>query len=359
MHRPRSKRACQPKRRATTPSPPGEPRPKAFVIMPYNLLSDQVFANLIKPVLDAAGYSVDRADTSLHQRAIMENVVRGIQDADLVLADLTGRNANVFYELGIAHALRKPVVMIAQSTQDIPFDVTAYPVHIYPLELEKPTRLRDTLTKSLRPVLDGARTGDVIFTNPFTEYGTLGEPAADESSAPEGLLELMARVQKDLPAYTAVLKKATSLMAALGKRQKAINARAGEAPPGGEIQHALMMAAQSGALWDEYSSLFETIVDKTTPLTTSIERGTLATVKLGRLGGNEAEVDSLLVSIGKMAESASESSGMLVEFAQTVRTLSELSGSLRSPGERLASVLESLAAQMGRIGGLASSLGVG
>ena len=319
--------------------------------MPFNLLSDQVFESLIRSVLEGAGYDVERADTSLHQRAIMENVIRGLQEADLVLADLTGRNPNVFYELGIAHALKKPVVMIAQSSQDIPFDVTAYHVHIYPLELQRPARLKDTLTASLGPVLDGVTRGEVVFTNPFTDYG-LGAETADLSPEPDGLLDAMARVQRDLPAFTSLLKEAGEVMAQLGVDQAAINRRIAEAPEGQEIEHALQMAADAGALWDRYAERFEEIVDKASPLTGSIETGTVAAMRLGRMGDGSTDLASLQGSILEMAGSARDSATMLVGFAQTVRELSELSGSLRRPGDRLATVMERLAAQMGRIGGL-------
>jgi hypothetical protein len=54
---------------------------------------------------------------------IMDDVLNGIDAADIVLADLTGQNANVFYEVGIAHAKNKPVLLLAQSLDDIPFDL--------------------------------------------------------------------------------------------------------------------------------------------------------------------------------------------------------------------------------------------
>lgn len=320
--------------------------------MPFNLLSDQVYASLIRPVLEAAGYEVTRADDSLHQRAIMQSVVQGIQAADLIVADLTGRNANVFYELGIAHALGKPVVMIAQSTQDIPFDVTAYPVHIYPLELQKPARLRDTLTSKLRPVLDGARAGQVIFTNPFTDFGSLIQPATEESPDSDGLLEMLAAGLRDFPNYTALLNEATEIITELGARQAVITESAGSPEEGREIENALSMAANSAALWDEFATRFEAIVERAIPLTTSIERGTVASIRLGGFGGNDEAVADLKQSVRTMGVSAVSSAGMLVNFAGIVRDLSQLSGSLRGPGGRLASVMESLAAQMGRIGAL-------
>ena len=53
----------------------------------------------------------------------MEDVRTGISSADLIVADLTGQNPNVFYEVGIAHTLEKPVLLLSMSIEDIPFDL--------------------------------------------------------------------------------------------------------------------------------------------------------------------------------------------------------------------------------------------
>ncbi len=53
---------------------------------------------------------------------VMEDIRNAIASADLILADLTGQNANVFYEIGIAHTLQKPVLLLSYSIEDVPFD---------------------------------------------------------------------------------------------------------------------------------------------------------------------------------------------------------------------------------------------
>jgi hypothetical protein len=110
-------------------------KPKAFVIMPFSAEFDGVFAALISPAL--VSYDVERADTRLDQRGIIEKIVRGISEADLVVADLTGTNANVLYELGIAHTLRRSTVMIAQDISQLPFDIRAYPVQPYSTHFQR------------------------------------------------------------------------------------------------------------------------------------------------------------------------------------------------------------------------------
>ena len=61
----------------------------------------------------------------------MRDIWRHINSASLVITDMTGRNANVFYELGMAHAVGVPVVLIAQNVDDIPFDLRGVRTIIY------------------------------------------------------------------------------------------------------------------------------------------------------------------------------------------------------------------------------------
>ena len=53
----------------------------------------------------------------------MDQIWQGIHAAKILVAELTGRNPNVFYELGLAHALEKPVVLVSSNQDDVPFDV--------------------------------------------------------------------------------------------------------------------------------------------------------------------------------------------------------------------------------------------
>jgi hypothetical protein len=85
--------------------------------------SDQVITHVISPAANACGYSVIRADTDERPGLIGSQIINHLIDDDLVIADLTDHNPNVFYELAIRHAVNKPVVQIIQTGQRIPFDV--------------------------------------------------------------------------------------------------------------------------------------------------------------------------------------------------------------------------------------------
>lgn len=86
--------------------------------------SDQVFKHIINPVVSDLGYKADRADKITEPGMITDQIIEHLIVDDLVVADLTGRNANVFYELAIRHAVRKPIAIMISDGEDIPFDVS-------------------------------------------------------------------------------------------------------------------------------------------------------------------------------------------------------------------------------------------
>ncbi len=87
--------------------------------------SDQILKHVIQPAVKGCGYTPLRADQISEPGIITTQIIQHIIDDPLVVADLTGRNPNVFYELAIRHALRKPYVQLVQRGERIPFDVAA------------------------------------------------------------------------------------------------------------------------------------------------------------------------------------------------------------------------------------------
>ena len=87
--------------------------------------SDQVSKYIVDPVCDELGYKTVRADEISQPGVITSQVLQHVLTDDLVIADLSGRNPNVFYELAIRHAFRKPFVQLIDVAETIPFDVAA------------------------------------------------------------------------------------------------------------------------------------------------------------------------------------------------------------------------------------------
>ncbi|HEX8249859.1 MAG TPA: hypothetical protein VF599_16930, partial [Pyrinomonadaceae bacterium] len=95
-----------------------------FVIMPFAPPLGNHYSLIFEPAIEKAGLKPVRADADIFATGkIMDQVWRGISAAKVMVAELTSRNPNVFYELGLAHALKKPVVLISSNEEDVPFDV--------------------------------------------------------------------------------------------------------------------------------------------------------------------------------------------------------------------------------------------
>jgi hypothetical protein len=84
--------------------------------------SDQLIEHVLKPVLGER-YEIRRADQLGKPGIITSQVIEHVVNDDLVAADLTSRNPNVFYELAVRHALRKPLIQLIAAGEELPFDV--------------------------------------------------------------------------------------------------------------------------------------------------------------------------------------------------------------------------------------------
>lgn len=96
-------------------------KPKCFVIMPFGNNETNrthytvVYERIIKPPVEAAGFECERGDEIPEYGPIPEQITQKLASADLVVADLSGRNPNVFYELGYRRALKKAIIPIADD----------------------------------------------------------------------------------------------------------------------------------------------------------------------------------------------------------------------------------------------------
>lgn len=98
-------------------------RSLVFVLMPFHDGFRPIYDNVIKPTIESFGLRTVRADDIYGPKAIIEDIWRLLNEAAYVIADLTGKNPNVFYEVGLAHAIGKSVVFLTQSLDDVPFDL--------------------------------------------------------------------------------------------------------------------------------------------------------------------------------------------------------------------------------------------
>lgn len=89
---------------------------------PERRRADDVFSLVVSPVLEEVGLEAYRADLDPSPGGISATMLRELVSAELVIADLTGRNPNVFYELGIVHSFARPLICLAEDEGSLPFD---------------------------------------------------------------------------------------------------------------------------------------------------------------------------------------------------------------------------------------------
>ncbi len=126
-----------------------------FVIMPFSPKYELVYHQLIKPAGETSSLKVLRADDIYSPGVITEQIKAAIHQSIICIADVTGINPNVLYEVGIAHTLGKPTILLAQSVEQIPFDLRALRVVIY--DTENIRGARENLVSTIREILGKGR----------------------------------------------------------------------------------------------------------------------------------------------------------------------------------------------------------
>jgi len=134
---------------------PSKKNESCFVIMPFGGYFDNYYSEIYKPAIEAVGLYAKRADDLSRPSTIVQDIWTYTKKARIVLADLTDRNPNVFYELGLAHALSKPAILITNSMTDVPFDLRALRVIEYDKNFSNWGQLlKEKIENSIRETLE-------------------------------------------------------------------------------------------------------------------------------------------------------------------------------------------------------------
>ena len=125
-----------------------------FVLSPFTETFNTIYADHIRPSIESLkGLSCLRADDIYDNRPIIEDIWRCTNEARILISELTGRNANVFYETGIAHTIGKEVILITQSMDDVPFDLRHLRCIVYEYTPRGIKNLEDNLKSTVLGVL--------------------------------------------------------------------------------------------------------------------------------------------------------------------------------------------------------------
>ncbi len=197
-------------------------RHRAFVIMPHAPEFDAIYSMFIREALTAANLVVTRSDDIQDQANILSGIVAEIGRSDIVVADLTGANPNVFYELGLSHAMEKRTVLLTQDINDVPFDLKSYRMLVYGTHFADVIRVKQQLTE----LATGVLSGKIRAGNPVTDFlpkETAARPAPSayledidqEPVDDRGVLDHAEALEKGYLDLTGVANNVASEIAAL------------------------------------------------------------------------------------------------------------------------------------------------
>jgi hypothetical protein len=179
-----------------------------FVVMPFHALYEAEYDRVIRPAIQALGLTCVRGDEIYGHQAIIHDIWQSIRRARLVVAELSERNPNVMYEIGLAHALGKPIVLLTRNEDDVPFDLKALRYLYY--DINNPDwgeNLRSELSKKVQNILEDANLS-----------AHLGGIEVSVALPPRPALQApVAEVQKSIPGIAGVWQ--TSWLSILRTRQ--------------------------------------------------------------------------------------------------------------------------------------------
>jgi nucleoside 2-deoxyribosyltransferase len=144
-----------------------KPKIFTFVLMPFTSDFDDIYQLGIKATCGELDIYCERVDEQIFQESILDRIYNQIAKADLIIADMSGKNPNVFYEVGYAHALGKNVILLTKEAKDIPFDLEHYPHIIYD---NKIVNLKNELKKRLKWFSENPQSVEEYFNTSVELY---------------------------------------------------------------------------------------------------------------------------------------------------------------------------------------------
>jgi len=130
-------------------------KPKAFVVMQFDMPEyEALYKDVIEPICNEFGMKAQRADSTYLPGLVIADIKQQITESRVVIAEITPANANVYYEVGYADALNKPLILIADKKEGLkPFDVRAYRTIFYENSIAGKNKVEEDLRNYLKAIL--------------------------------------------------------------------------------------------------------------------------------------------------------------------------------------------------------------
>ena len=299
----------------------------------------EVWEKVVLPACEAAGLKPRRADQISRTGEIVDQVCRQLQAAGLVIADLTGANPNVMYELGLRHTVNRPTIQIGERSR-LSFDVSA-------IRTIQFTRSESGFIDARKQLLEAIKTGLSEGGDPVTatrvwndlpsvpDHAAATEERCDEEEV--GFLGKLAASEDGMEKMASILESMTTVLGDIGTLVgSAVNeaehsdARGGGAR--GRLSIMERLAARlddQGAMLDAQSREFEDCVNRVAPGVDYL---------LAQLESNPAlreQASAFIAGISELAEITESTERSIPVLQEEMRTSGEMSRSMRRANKRL------------------------
>lgn len=286
-------------------------KPKIFMIMPFEDEFFEVY-EMLKIEFEEQ-FDFTNAGEEGNQQNILKDIIQPIFEADIVIADLTGTNANVMYELGLAHAFNKKTIVITKDEMsDLPFDLKQYRAKDYTTHFKKFAELVEYLKINLA----GAISGNVSYSNPVKDFLSLQKieiknwfdetlPIAIENSTDKGFLDFLADIEDDANKLSSNIeemsKDMNNMSEGISKSTSEIE-RVNSAGGSGTASFIRKEAKKAAKYVDIFSSNLRSHNKTMSVLWDEIEKNTLGLLenKFASVGDNKSHLIKYLESLYTM-----------------------------------------------------------
>ena len=321
----------------------------------------QLYEEVIGPACNFCGFEAVRADMIARSGEIPEQIFRQLRDSPVVIADLTGANPNVMYELGLRHTTGKLTIQIGERDR-LPFDVAAIRTIMFRRTPAGLVQARRELVQALISNLDTG--GDPVtatriwFEAPSGSQQRQEEPPVEmpsflcekDDDAP-GFLELLAEMETGNQTLVQTMAAATSIMQDIGTifTDATEGLRKADSRGGGAAAR-LIIAEQTAKKLDEQAAKLEVVSGEYANTVDRIEPG--IKYLLGRLAEEPAqlaEVPDFPLQVRALCDAAQSSIEGSLNMRANGLEIGKASRSLRRAGQRLAPSFKRLADTSSRI----------
>lgn len=128
-------------------------QPKVFVVMQFSEQYNELYSEVIKRICSEMNLEAVRADETYGPGLIIAEIEKQIQESKIIIAEISPVNANVYYEVGYSHALKKPTILIAEKSTLLPFDVSPFRTLLYEDSIRGKDKIEEGLRKHLKSIL--------------------------------------------------------------------------------------------------------------------------------------------------------------------------------------------------------------